>query len=55
LVLVFVGAKMALVDVLKLHPGVSLAVVLAILATGVLGSLLRARAKGSSTPARSLT
>jgi tellurite resistance protein TerC len=42
-VLLFVGAKMALVDVVKLHPVVSLAVVLGILATGVVASALRPR------------
>ncbi|MFN0007868.1 MAG: hypothetical protein ACKVXR_08160 [Planctomycetota bacterium] len=38
-VLVFVGAKMTLVDVYKMHPGVSLVVVLAILAGSVVASL----------------
>ncbi len=42
-VLVFVGAKMAAVDVVKIHAGVSLAVVVAILATGVVASMLRVR------------
>jgi tellurite resistance protein TerC len=42
-VLVFVGAKMAAVDVVKVHPAVSLAVIVAILATGVVASLVKAR------------
>lgn len=45
-VLVFVGAKMALVDVVKLHPAVSLAVIVGILATGVVASVARARRVG---------
>jgi tellurite resistance protein TerC len=43
LVLVFVGAKMAATDVVKLHAGVSLGVIVAILATGIVASLVRAR------------
>jgi tellurite resistance protein TerC len=43
LVLVFVGAKMAAVDLVKIHPGVSLAVILSILGAGVAASALRAR------------
>ncbi len=42
-VLVFVGAKMGLVDVVKIHPAVSLGVIVAILATGVVASVARAR------------
>ena len=42
-VLLFVGAKMALVDVVKIHAGVSLAVVLSILAVGIVASILRNR------------
>jgi tellurite resistance protein TerC len=42
-VLVFVGAKMALVDFVKIHPAVSLGVVLAILTAGVLASVVAAR------------
>jgi tellurite resistance protein TerC len=42
-VLVFVGAKMALVDVVKMHPAVSLAVIVAILGTGVIASVVSAR------------
>ncbi len=45
LVLVFVGAKMALVDVVKLHPALSLAIVLAILGAGILASVARARTR----------
>jgi tellurite resistance protein TerC len=43
-VLLFVGAKMAIVDLVKIHPAVSLGVVLSILATGVLASIVKARA-----------
>jgi tellurite resistance protein TerC len=43
LVLMFVGAKMAAAEVVKVHSGVSLGVVLGILATGVLASVLRSR------------
>jgi len=50
-VLIFVGAKMALVDVVKIHPAVSLAVVLAILATGVAATLVTARRTASRAPA----
>lgn len=42
-ILVFVGAKMALVDIYKIPVGISLAVVLSILAVAVMASLLRAR------------
>jgi tellurite resistance protein TerC len=42
-VLMFVGAKMALVDVVKIHAAVSLAVVLAILTVGVVASILKNR------------
>ncbi|GAO01203.1 TerC family protein [Anaeromyxobacter sp. PSR-1] len=42
-VLVFVGAKMALVDFVKVHPAVSLGVVTLILATGVVASLVVTR------------
>ncbi len=54
-VLVFVGAKMALVDAVTVHPAVSLAVVLAILAGGVALSALRPpapRRHGASAGAR---
>jgi tellurite resistance protein TerC len=43
IVLVFVGTKMALADVVKVHPAVSLAGIVAILATGAGASALRAR------------
>ncbi|ABC82073.1 TerC family protein [Anaeromyxobacter dehalogenans] len=48
-VLVFVGAKMALVDVVKVHPAVSLGVVTLILATGVVASLVVARRSAASS------
>jgi tellurite resistance protein TerC len=54
LILVFVGVKMAMVDVAKIHPAVSLAVVLGILATGVIASTVRVRresAAAASVPA----
>ena len=38
-VLVFVGAKMALIDFVKVHPAVSLGVIVAILTVGVLASV----------------
>jgi tellurite resistance protein TerC len=49
-VLVFVGVKMALVDVVKVHPAVSLAIVLSILGVGVLASVARSR-RGPVPPA----
>ncbi len=49
-VLVFVGAKMAAVDVVKVHPAASLAVIVAILGTGMLASVVRGR-RGESRPA----
>ena len=45
LVLLFVGAKMSLMDVIKVPIGVSLAVVAAILAIAVLASLVKPRAR----------
>ena len=42
-VLVFVGLKMAAVDAVKVHPALSLAVVLGILAVGVVASVVRTR------------
>jgi tellurite resistance protein TerC len=42
-ILVFVGAKMAAVDVVKIPAGASLAVILGILATGVAASAVKAR------------
>jgi tellurite resistance protein TerC len=57
LVLMFVGAKMALVDVIDIHPGASLGVIVAILAGGAVASVVRARKAerrpvGSGAPAR---
>jgi tellurite resistance protein TerC len=50
-VLVFVGAKMALVDFVKIHPAVSLAVVALILTTGIVASLLaNRRSQGLRAP-----
>jgi TerC family integral membrane protein len=46
-VLVFVGAKMAAVDVVKVPAGASLAVIVGILATGVAASVVRARREGA--------
>ena len=45
-VLVFVGAKMALATVVKIPAGVSLAVIVAILATGVVASMRATRRNG---------
>ena len=42
-VLMFVGTKMALVDVVKIHAAVSLAVVLGILSVGIVASVLKNR------------
>jgi tellurite resistance protein TerC len=50
-VLVFVGLKMALVDVVKVHPGASLAVILAILGTGIAASVVKARREAPALPA----
>ncbi len=47
-VLVFVGAKMGLASVVKVHPAASLAVVLAILATGAIASAVRVRRGGAT-------
>jgi tellurite resistance protein TerC len=47
-VLVFVGAKMALVDFVKVHPALSLGVVMLILVTGVVASIIAAR-RGSTS------
>jgi tellurite resistance protein TerC len=54
-VLLFVGAKMTFVDFVKLHPAVSLAVVVGILAVGIVASALRRRpapgtASGTAAP-----
>ena len=51
-VLAFVGAKMTLVDVVKIHPAVSLAVVLGILSAGVVASVVKVRREASPTAAR---
>ncbi len=50
-VLVFVGAKMAAVDLVKIHPAVSLAVVMAILGAGALASVVGVR-RERPAPAR---
>lgn len=42
-VLVFVGAKMALVDVVKIHPAVSLVVIAGLLGASIVASLIKAR------------
>jgi tellurite resistance protein TerC len=49
-VLLFVGAKMAAVDVVKLHPAVSLAVVLGILGVGVAASAVKAARAPAAPP-----
>jgi tellurite resistance protein TerC len=51
-VLVFVGAKMALVDVMKIPATVSLGIILAILGTGVLASVIRNRRAAAASVAR---
>jgi tellurite resistance protein TerC len=50
-VLMFVGAKMALVDVVKIHASASLAVVLGILAVGIVASVLKNRRDGAASAA----
>ena len=52
-VLMFVGAKMALVDVFKIHAAVSLAVVLTILTIGVIASILKNRRVAAAEAAAS--
>jgi tellurite resistance protein TerC len=47
-VLVFVGAKMTVVDVVAIPPAVSLAVIVAILATGVAASIVATRRAGDA-------
>ena len=42
-VLMFVGGKMALIDVVKIHAAVSLAVVVSILAIGIVASVIRSK------------
>ncbi len=53
LVLMFVGAKMALVDVVKIHAAASLAVVLGILAVGIVASVLKNRRDEAASAAAS--
>jgi tellurite resistance protein TerC len=53
-VLVFVGGKMALIDVVKIHAAVSLAVVLSILAIGIVASALRNKRDTVHKPAAAL-
>jgi tellurite resistance protein TerC len=53
-VLVFVGGKMALVDVVKIHAAVSLAVVLSILAIGIVASALRNKCDAARKAAAAL-
>ena len=52
-VLMFVGVKMGLVDLVKIHPAISLGVIVAILATGVAASAAKARRTqpGKAVPA----
>jgi tellurite resistance protein TerC len=49
-VLMFVGGKMALVDVVKIHPAASLGVVLAILGVGIVASIVRNRRDAARVP-----
>jgi tellurite resistance protein TerC len=49
-VLVFVGAKMLLIDVYKVPPLVSLAVIITILAVALVASVLAARREGPTSP-----
>jgi tellurite resistance protein TerC len=49
-ILVFVGTKMGLSGLVKVHPGVSLAVVIGILAVGVVASILRTRGAPVAAP-----
>jgi tellurite resistance protein TerC len=52
LVLVFVGTKLALAEVVTLHPALSLAVIVAILAAGAAASVLRERRRPRPGPTR---
>ena len=56
-ILVFVGTKMTMVDVVKIHPAVSLGVIVAILGVGIYASAVKARRDGRSgrTPRPGLT
>ncbi|HEX8538538.1 MAG TPA: hypothetical protein VF664_13805, partial [Cystobacter sp.] len=49
-VLVFVGAKMALVDVVKVPPALSLGVIALLLGGSIAASLLKARAQERAGP-----
>ncbi len=49
-VLVFVGGKMALADVVHVHPAASLGVVVAILAAGIVASLVKTRGAAPKAP-----
>jgi tellurite resistance protein TerC len=49
-VLAFVGGKMALIDVVKLHATTSLAVVVSILAIGVIASVVRNKRNAARAP-----
>jgi tellurite resistance protein TerC len=50
-VLMFVGGKMALIDVVKIHAAASLAVVVSILAIGIVASAIRNRRNAARTAA----
>jgi tellurite resistance protein TerC len=56
-ILVFVGTKMTIVDVVKIHPAASLGVILAILAVGICASAVKARrdVRTGRTPRSGLT
>jgi tellurite resistance protein TerC len=50
-ILVFVGTKMAVVDLVKVHPAVSLAVILTILGIGIAASAVKVRRDARALPA----
>ncbi|QSQ15302.1 TerC family protein [Myxococcus landrumensis] len=50
-VLIFVGTKMAIIDIVKIHPMVSLAVIAAMLGASIVASLLKARHLPAHPPA----
>jgi tellurite resistance protein TerC len=50
-VLLFVGAKMTLAGVVKIHPAVSLAIILAILAVGIVASAVKSHRDRRAAPA----
>lgn len=52
-ILVFVGTKMALADVVELHPAASLGVILAILGAGIAASVRRSRGRAGRPPVTS--